>query len=517
MTHNISNTRFDNNSVGESAPARQMNLRVGPLDLKKSDKRNVFAWAARMYDESRPPPRGYYALTNSAGSLDRRMLLDLATRRSLELVEVQILYFLAAVVALQAVDPWAIAVGYLLVQVSEVHAVQMVRRIFQSAFNPDDTLARFERSVLNYEYHSAISVSAALCIGMLFSHPDWQLGLIAIWCLATAYFVFPTMYNAKALYGCIMIHVTAMVATVLYCYLTMALVTATSLIANIGLCVFAGTTAAFMGRQLRSTYVAGLKREQQLACAVHDLDRENEAKTSFVGNLSHQIRTPLHGILGMAALMRRDASDPEERQRLDVMLRSGANLERLLSDSLDLARLEVGAMPIDSGAYSLRDLVQDQVTLYAAVAEQKGLRMTFMATQNVPDYLLLDSRRVIQCVGNLLSNAVKFSDDGEIKVILDYERDINAPTALVTVIDQGVGIPLERHRNIFRAYSQGDTPGRQPGPGVGLGLAVTNRLATLMGGTLNVKSVIGQGSTFCFRFIAIEATGPHGIPPAFAG
>ena len=331
------------------------------MDLQETDARSAFGWLSRLLAENRPPPNAYYALDDSSSSLKRRMLLDLATRRSQEMKEVQILYFLAGVVAFPVVDPLAIVFGYVLVQISELHAVLLIRQIFQAAFNPKDNLARFERPVLIYKCHSALAVSIALSIGMLFSNPDWQLGLVTIWCLALAYFVFPTMYNVKTLYGCIAIHLCLMVTMILYCYATMPMVSTAIFLADLGLCVFAGTTAIFMARQLRSTYVQGLKREQQLACAVRDLDQESTAKTSFVGNLSHQIRTPLHGILGMTALIRSETDDPKQTERLDVMLRSGANLDRLLNDSLDLARLDVGAFPIESGAFSLRELVQEQV------------------------------------------------------------------------------------------------------------------------------------------------------------
>jgi len=145
------------------------------------------------------------------------------------------------------------------------------------------------------------------------------------------------------------------------------------------------------------------------------------------------------------------------------------------------------------------------VELYSATAEAKGMEITLDVLPDVPDLLLMDSLRVMQVVGNLVSNAVKFSDSGKIEVVADYERSPGSPLVIVTVKDQGIGIPSERIDAVFNAYSQAHVDVPRDYPGAGLGLAIASRLAKLMGGSLQVGSKVGEGSTFYFSFIAVEA------------
>lgn len=460
---------------------------------------------AGFFKEIRPHPGTSYALTNNPDSMGRRMVLDLATRRAAELLEVQILYLLAGTLCLLVVDPWAIVFGYLAVQISEIHGMTLARRIFKAAANPNDMLQSFVRPVLVYKYTAAVLVSVALGNGLFHADPDWQLGILAIWCMSTAYFVFPTVYCVRSLYGCILIHSGMMAGTVIALYWTTEERSFECLVADLGLCVFAAIMSSFIGRHLRADYVRRLDRERELARTIEELDRQNAEKTDFVGHLSHELRTPMNGLMGMAALLRQDLELPEQRHKLDIMLKSGATLVELLNNSLDLSKLEAGAVGLDTGSYALKPLLQDQVELYSATAEAKGIKITLEVMPGVPDLLLMDSLRVMQVIGNLVSNAVKFSETGKIEVVADYEQSLGSPLVIVTVKDQGIGIPSERIDAVFNAYSQAHSNVPRDYPGAGLGLAISSRLAKLMGGSLQVGSKVGEGSTFYFSFIAIEA------------
>lgn len=452
----------------------------------------------------RPVPGTSYALTDDPASLQRRMILDLATRRAGELLEVQILYLLGTVVGLLVVNPWASLLGYLLIQVSEVFGMRTAKRIFAAAVDPKDDLQSHAAAVIRYKWGAAFTISTALMLAFFNMVPDLHLGLLAMWCLATTYFVLPTVYCMRSLYGCVLINTTMMAGAIIADYATMGSGTSEGLVAKLGLCIFSGVTAAFIGRQMRGDYLAGLDRERELARTIRELDRQNAEKTDFVGHLSHELRTPMNGLLGMAALLRNDLDSPELRQKVDVMLRSGATLVELLNNSLDLSKLEAGAVRLETGSFSLETLLQDQVELYSATAEAKDMKITLDLSPDVPKFLLMDSLRVMQVVGNLISNAVKFSNAGEILVRADYDRSSSTPLAIITVKDQGIGIPPERIDMVFNAYSQAHTNVPRDYPGAGLGLAISSRLASLMGGSLRVGSKLGEGSTFYFTFVAVE-------------
>ncbi|MEM7060072.1 MAG: ATP-binding protein [Pseudomonadota bacterium] len=433
------------------------------------------------------------------------MILDLATRRADELLEVQVLYLLASIVALLVVEPWAILLGYMIVQLSEFYGLVVAKRIFEAAADPKCSLQNFANPVVIYEFTSAFAVSLALAIAFFYTVPSWQLGIIAIWCMALTYFVFPTVYCVRSLYGCIIINSSMMAAAIVTCFVMTDNLSSESLLADLGLCVFGAATAAFIGRQLRGDYVSGLDRERELTRTINELDRQNAEKMDFVGHLSHELRTPMNGLMGMAALLRQDLDRPEQREKLDVMLKSGATLVELLNNSLDLSKLEAGAVRMETGSCALQTLLEDQVQLYSATAEAKGLTITLDLSPDVPKLLLMDSLRIMQVVGNLVSNAVKFSNSGTIAVHAEYDRSISSPMVIITVKDQGVGIPAERIDTIFNAYSQAHSNVPREYPGAGLGLAISSRLAKLMGGTLKVGSKVGQGSTFYFSFVGIEA------------
>ena len=430
------------------------------------------------------------------------MVLDLARRRTDEIVEVQILYLLAIIVGSQVADWHALAIAYVLVQFSELHGMILVRRIFAAARDPSDMLERFAGQAVIYEWVSASTVALAIAIGFVHTIAGWQLGALAFWCLATTYFVFPTIYCVRSLYGCIAIQLFGMVLTVSYTYFSMGKPMGVAL-ASLGLAFFAATTAAFMGRQLRADYVAQLEKERELAISLRELDRLNSGKTQFVAHLSHEMRTPLNGMMGVAALLRRGDLAPPYAEQVEILMRSGRALKELLDDSLDMARLEEHAIVPEPVPSSVRQVVEEAAALYRPAARERGLEIVSRLDEAVPEALKFDPMRVRQCICNLVSNAVKFSENGTVQIRVSVEAARKSTRVRVMVEDHGIGIAEDMQDLIFDPYAQADASPTRRFQGAGLGLSISRQLARLMGGDLTVSSKPGQGARFTLTFDAL--------------
>lgn len=450
----------------------------------------------------RQPPE-LSPLTGDQRTFGRRMLLDLAARRSSETLEIQIVYLLACVAALPVVDAWAVAVGFVLVQMSELVGMQTVRAVYRAAEDPRDLLERLAWPAVRNEWIAAFAVASGLCLTALVIDPAMRLGVIAVWCLGLVYSVFRTMFCERSLYGGILIHTVMMIFSGYVYHIAMAGSPSHVVVANVGLCLCAGAMAAFIGRQVRADYLRHLDRERDLAEMVRQLDRENAQKTDFVGHLGHELRTPLNGLMGTVALLKQSMPPGDHTQHLNVMSNSGRTLVRLLNDSLDLSRLEADALFLETGAASVRELVAEQVNLHRANALEKGLDLQIVIDEDVPDLLLLDSMRLMQCLGNLVSNAIKFSRDGTVTIQTSFDADAPSPLLVLNVVDQGIGISPTKLGAIFKPFMQVDSSITRAHEGAGLGLAISRRLARLMGGEIEVRSVEGQGSTFTISVVAM--------------
>ena len=448
-----------------------------------------------------PAPGTSFALSRNRASINRRQILDLASRRADELLEVQILYIFAIVVGTQVTDWRALVVAYILIQFSELHGMILVRRIFAAAKDPDDMLERYADHAVIYEWVSASALAIAIAIGFIHTIPDWQLGALAFWCLAITYFVFPTIYCVRSLYGCIAIQLFGMVVTLGYSFFSMGKPLGVAL-ASIGLALFAATTAAFMGRQLRADYIKQLEKERELAITVSELDRINANKTQFVAHLSHEMRTPLNGMMGVAALLKKADLESHYADHVDVVLRSGRALKELLDDSLDISRLEARVISPEPSPASLSQVLEDAISLYRPAAQARGLQITNNLSDDIPDTMSFDLLRVRQCIGNLLSNALKFSENGTVTITTYVDSSRRPLKVEIEVADEGIGIPGHMQQSIFDAYAQADDSTTRRFQGAGLGLSISRQLARLMGGDITVQSIPDEGSVFRFTFNA---------------
>jgi signal transduction histidine kinase/CheY-like chemotaxis protein len=220
------------------------------------------------------------------------------------------------------------------------------------------------------------------------------------------------------------------------------------------------------------------------------------AKGEFLANMSHEIRTPLNGVIGLADALSRTELDPEQRGMLAMILSSGKSLTALLSDALDFARAESGALVLSAEPFDVRETVGTAAHLFEAIARDKGLgfevRFDLDASAAVGDPL-----RIRQIVSNLISNAVKFTAEGEVSALVSLRRLGPAHARLqVTVRDTGPGFGPEVKGRLFNRFEQGDSSVTRRHGGSGLGLSIAHRLAVMMEGDIACESIPGSGSVF---------------------
>jgi len=239
-------------------------------------------------------------------------------------------------------------------------------------------------------------------------------------------------------------------------------------------------------------------RTSELVLAREGAEAASRAKSAFLANMSHEIRTPMNAIIGLTHLLRRDARDPVELERLGKVAGAANHLMQVINDILDLSKIEAGRMELEHTDFSLQAVLAQCRSLVTQRAQAKGLPLTFDAP-DVPDALRGDPTRLSQALLNLLSNAVKFTDHGRIKVRVEaMNRDESGLRLCFRVRDTGIGIPAEHLGRLFSAFTQADASTTRRFGGTGLGLAITQRLARMMGGEVGASSEPGIGSEFWF-------------------
>ena len=225
----------------------------------------------------------------------------------------------------------------------------------------------------------------------------------------------------------------------------------------------------------------------------------SQSKSEFLANMSHEIRTPMAAILGYADVLLGHLRDPDNRNCVLIMKRNGEHLLELINDILDLSRIEAGKLDVEPEPCPLPQLVADIQSLMQVRAGEKKVKFEVEFEGQVPHQIQTDATRLRQVLINLIGNAIKFTDEGEVILKVKFVDEADPPMVEFAIVDTGIGISPEQQERLFKPFSQGDSSVTRQYGGSGLGLAISQRLVQMLGGTMELESEPGEGSTFYVR------------------
>ena len=242
-------------------------------------------------------------------------------------------------------------------------------------------------------------------------------------------------------------------------------------------------------------------------------EQANAAKSAFLANMSHEIRTPMNAVLGMIQLLEHTPLNDEQKDYVEYIRTGGETLLRLLSDILDISKIEAGKIVLERYPFGVRQLVESTVGLFMAQAEHKGLELLTNIAPDTPKQYIGDSFRIRQILSNLLSNAIKFTKEGQINLSVYRHPDQHTQALVFEVEDAGIGISEEQQKRIFKPFTQAENHTARHYGGTGLGLSICKRLTDIMEGELSVHSQLGHGAAFRVKLPlqAIRDTPPDPI------
>jgi len=237
--------------------------------------------------------------------------------------------------------------------------------------------------------------------------------------------------------------------------------------------------------------------EEEQCRAKDAAEAANVSKGQYLAVMTHEVRTPLGGIIGLAEIIQEEPLAPGVRDKVRLIGSTAETLIKLITNILDYSKLEAGRMELERIPLEVAPLLLDLARLFAASAQTKNLRLQVKLAPNLPAVAVTDPARLRQILGNLLSNAIKFTDSGSVELIASTAPRPDGGLRLrFSVRDTGVGIDAEQARQLFQPYAQADNSVARRYGGTGLGLAISRDLARLLGGDLTLTSIPGEGSTF---------------------
>ena len=267
--------------------------------------------------------------------------------------------------------------------------------------------------------------------------------------------------------------------------------------------------------RLRDEIEGHRRTEALLQDARQSAEAASRAKSQFLANMSHEIRTPLNGVLGMAQVMAMNPLSEAQKDRLDVVQKSGATLLSVLNDLLDLSRIEAGQLELEQAPFDIKDVASGAYSTFTSIANANGVSFSLVITPEAEGRWRGDSVRVRQVLYNLISNALKFTSEGQVQVHIGAAVSSGGKALSISIADTGIGISPDVLPHLFEKFVQADNTMTRRFGGAGLGLAICRRIVELMGGAITVQSAVGEGTTFQVN-LPLEWLGPviaHASPP----